>query len=149
MANRLPRRAGCDRDSRHLQQDDPGCTGSDRRSVPKATGFMLKSGFGSRVNMKRIKKRRFERAGWVVGEGDSAQFLKLSVAENRFIELKLALATGVRELRERRGFEAGRVGASAGIESVARRQDGSSRPLGVARFDHAVAPHHRSYGNRH
>jgi hypothetical protein len=49
--------------------------------------------------MKRIKKQRLERAGWVVG--DSAQFLQLSEEENRFIELKLALATGVRELRER------------------------------------------------
>jgi len=52
--------------------------------------------------MKRIKKQRLEGAGWVVG--DSAQFLQLSVEENRFIELKLALATGVRELRERRGL---------------------------------------------
>ena len=49
--------------------------------------------------MKRVKKQRLERAGWVVG--DSAQFLQLSVEENRFIELKLALATGVRELRAR------------------------------------------------
>ena len=36
--------------------------------------------------MKRIKKQRLELAGWVVG--DSAQFLQLSVEENRFIELK-------------------------------------------------------------
>jgi DNA-binding XRE family transcriptional regulator len=52
--------------------------------------------------MKRIQKQRLEGAGWVVG--DSAQFLQLSVEENRFIELKLLLATGVRELRERRGL---------------------------------------------
>ena len=52
--------------------------------------------------MKRLKKKRLERAGWVVG--DTAQFLQLSEEENRFIELKLALATGVRELRERRGL---------------------------------------------
>jgi len=50
--------------------------------------------------MKRVKKQRLERAGWAVG--DSAKFLQLSVEENRFIELKLAFATGVRELRERR-----------------------------------------------
>jgi hypothetical protein len=50
--------------------------------------------------MKPIKKRRLERAGWVVS--DSAQFLQLSVEENRFIELKLALATGVRELANER-----------------------------------------------
>ncbi len=52
--------------------------------------------------MKRVKKQRLERVGWVVG--DSAQFLQLSVEENRFIELKLALATAVRELRERSGL---------------------------------------------
>ena len=52
--------------------------------------------------MKRLKKKRLERAGWVVG--DTAQFLQLSEEENRFLELKLALATGVRELRERRGL---------------------------------------------
>jgi ribosome-binding protein aMBF1 (putative translation factor) len=52
--------------------------------------------------MKPVKKQRLERAGWVVG--DSAEFLQLSVEENRFIELKLALATGVRELRERKGL---------------------------------------------
>ena len=52
--------------------------------------------------MKRIKKQRLERAGWVVA--DSGQFLELSVEEIRFIELKLALATGVRELREQRGL---------------------------------------------
>ncbi len=52
--------------------------------------------------MKRIKKQRLESVGWVVA--DSAQFLQLSAEENRFIELKLALATGVRELRERRGL---------------------------------------------
>jgi ribosome-binding protein aMBF1 (putative translation factor) len=52
--------------------------------------------------MKPVRKQRLERAGWMVG--DSAEFLHLSVEENRFIELKLALATGVRELRERKGL---------------------------------------------
>jgi DNA-binding XRE family transcriptional regulator len=52
--------------------------------------------------MNREKKVRLERAGWVVG--DAAQFLKLSAQERRFVELKLALAAGVRKLRERRGL---------------------------------------------
>jgi ribosome-binding protein aMBF1 (putative translation factor) len=52
--------------------------------------------------MKSDKKARLERAGWVVG--DAAQFLKLSAQEQRFVELKLALATGVRQLRERSGL---------------------------------------------
>lgn len=52
--------------------------------------------------MKIDKKMRPERAGWVVG--DAAQFLKLSTQEQSFVELKLALATGVGQLRERRGL---------------------------------------------
>lgn len=64
--------------------------------------------------MKRIKKQRLERSGWLVG--DSVEFLQLSEEENRFIELKLALATGVRELRERKGLTQGalahRLGSS-------------------------------------
>lgn len=52
--------------------------------------------------MRTAKKTRLERAGWVVGS--ATQFLKLSAQEHRFVEVKLALATGVRELRERRGL---------------------------------------------
>ncbi len=52
--------------------------------------------------MKSDKKARLERAGWVVG--DAAHFLKLSAQEQRFVELKLALAAGVRQFRERRGL---------------------------------------------
>jgi len=60
------------------------------------------------------RKKRLERAGWVVG--DAAQFLQLSEEEGRYLELKLALAGGVREFRERRGLTqaalAGRLGSS-------------------------------------
>ena len=52
--------------------------------------------------MKADKKARLERAGWRVG--GAADFLKLSAEERRFVDLKLALATGVRQLRERRGL---------------------------------------------
>ncbi len=52
--------------------------------------------------MKSDKRARLERAGWMVG--DAAQFLKLSAHEQRFVELKLALAAGVRQIRERRGL---------------------------------------------
>lgn len=52
--------------------------------------------------MRTAKKARLERAGWVVGS--ATQFLKLSAHEQRFVEVKLALATGVRRLRERRGL---------------------------------------------
>ena len=64
--------------------------------------------------MDNAKKKRLEQAGWVVG--DSQQFLQLTDEENRFLELKLALANGVRELRERRGLTqtalADRLGSS-------------------------------------
>lgn len=52
--------------------------------------------------MNRAKKQRLERAGWVVGNAKA--FLGLTREEERFIELKLALASGVRHLRERRGM---------------------------------------------
>ncbi len=52
--------------------------------------------------MKRDKKTRLERAGWAVSS--TAEFLQLDAHEARLIELKLALAAGVRRLRERRGM---------------------------------------------
>jgi len=52
--------------------------------------------------MKRDKKQRLERAGWHVS--NTATFLGLTDTEQRFIDLKLALAAGLRQLRERRGL---------------------------------------------
>ena len=50
--------------------------------------------------MKRTKQRRLERAGWTVGS--AAEFLKLSVVEQAFLDLKVALAEGLRKRRQRR-----------------------------------------------
>lgn len=52
--------------------------------------------------MQKAKRRRLEQAGWAVG--DAGDFLRLSAEERRFIEAKLALATGLRRLRERLGL---------------------------------------------
>lgn len=52
--------------------------------------------------MKIDKKRRLGEAGWMVG--DASDFLELSPEETSFIELKLALSVGLREVRERRGL---------------------------------------------
>lgn len=41
-------------------------------------------------------------AGWTVG--DAAKFLNLNPQEAQFVELKQALAAGVRQLREQRGM---------------------------------------------
>ena len=52
--------------------------------------------------MNTSKKIRLERKGWVVG--GTAEFLNLTPQESKFVELKLALAAGVRQLREQRGM---------------------------------------------
>ena len=52
--------------------------------------------------MKPDKRRRLERAGWRIS--NTTTFLGLTATEQRFIDLKLALATGLRQLRERRGL---------------------------------------------
>lgn len=62
--------------------------------------------------MKRDKRRRLERAGWRVS--DTTTFLGLTTAEQRFIDLKLALATGLRQLRERRGLTQARLAKHLG-----------------------------------
>jgi ribosome-binding protein aMBF1 (putative translation factor) len=52
--------------------------------------------------MNPSKKAQLARSGWTVG--DTAKFLDLTPEEAQFVELKLALASGVRQLREKRGL---------------------------------------------
>ncbi len=52
--------------------------------------------------MNAAKKARLTRAGWTTG--DAAEFLDLTSEESQFVEMKLALAAGLRELREKRGL---------------------------------------------
>jgi len=52
--------------------------------------------------MNTLKKARLQRAGWAVG--NAAEFLNLNAQKAQFVELKLALAGGVRQLREHRGM---------------------------------------------
>lgn len=47
--------------------------------------------------MKAAKKRKLEAGGWTVGTAE--EFLGLSKEESEFVELKLALAEGVRTRR--------------------------------------------------
>lgn len=60
------------------------------------------------------KQKRLKRAGWAIGS--ATDFLELSLEEASFIELKLALAAGIREVREKSGLTqtevAARLGAS-------------------------------------
>lgn len=50
--------------------------------------------------MKADKKRTLVAAGWHVG--DTREFLNLTASEAEFVEIKLALARRLRELREER-----------------------------------------------
>ena len=52
--------------------------------------------------MKPETQKRLERAGWRVG--DAGDFLELTDDERRFVEMKLALAVGLREYRQRHGL---------------------------------------------
>ena len=64
--------------------------------------------------MKTEKRRRLEAAGWRVG--DARDFLELTPQDAEFVEIKLALATRLREFREERNWTqaelARRVGSS-------------------------------------
>jgi DNA-binding XRE family transcriptional regulator len=64
--------------------------------------------------MKVEKKRKLESAGWRVGH--ARDFLELTAGEAEFVEIKLALARRLREMREERNWTqaefARRVGSS-------------------------------------
>lgn len=64
--------------------------------------------------MKAEKRQKLESAGWRVG--DAKDFLNLTAGEAEFVEIKLALARRVRELREEHNWTqaefARRVGSS-------------------------------------
>jgi ribosome-binding protein aMBF1 (putative translation factor) len=57
--------------------------------------------------MKKTKKNRLESAGWRVG--DAAEFLDLTDEEVAFVELKLALADYLREIRRQHGWTQSQV----------------------------------------
>jgi DNA-binding XRE family transcriptional regulator len=52
--------------------------------------------------MDEAKRVRLERAGWQIG--DAADFLRLTPHESAFVEIKLALARRVRDLRRTKGW---------------------------------------------
>jgi ribosome-binding protein aMBF1 (putative translation factor) len=62
--------------------------------------------------MEKIKKDRLAAAGW--RSGDAAEFLELSAEETAFVELKLALADYLREVRARNGWTQAQVARRLG-----------------------------------
>ena len=76
--------------------------------------------------MKAQKRRKLEAAGWRVG--DARDFLGLTPGEAEFVEIKLALARRLRQLREEQHWTqaelARRVGSSQ--SRVAKMESGDS-----------------------
>jgi len=62
--------------------------------------------------VEEAKRRRLESAGWRVG--DAAQFLELTPEEATFVDLKLALADRLRELRKQQGLTQAQVAERLG-----------------------------------
>lgn len=62
--------------------------------------------------METHKRRRLEAAGWRVA--NAGEFLGLSDEEKAIVEIKLALATAVRERRGRRGMTQAQLGRLLG-----------------------------------
>jgi ribosome-binding protein aMBF1 (putative translation factor) len=52
--------------------------------------------------MKKHKRERLSRAGWRIGSAE--EFLGLTKEESAFVEMKLALANGVKRRRQARGL---------------------------------------------
>lgn len=52
------------------------------------------------IDVKAEKRKQLEKAGWRVG--DARDFLELNDEEAEFVDIKLALARRLRELREKR-----------------------------------------------
>src|SRR2546428_10144298 len=57
------------------------------------------------MTVRKEKRRRLEARGWKFGS--TREFLKLSPEETAYIELKLRLASSLRERRQRRGLTQG------------------------------------------
>jgi DNA-binding XRE family transcriptional regulator len=62
--------------------------------------------------MDKSKAERLSAAGW--RSGDAAEFLELTAEEAAFVELKLALADYLRELRTRNGWTQAQVARRLG-----------------------------------
>ena len=62
--------------------------------------------------MRSDKRKRLERAGWIVA--DTETFLNLTPDERRFLETKLALAAGLRQRREVMGLTQSEVASRFG-----------------------------------
>lgn len=80
--------------------------------------------------MRADKRRQLERAGWAVG--DAGDFLGLSLEERRFVDLKLALAEGLRRRRERLGLTQAEVAERFGSsQSRVAKMEAAHRSVSI------------------
>ena len=87
--------------------------------------------------MDEAKGRNLERAGWKLGT--PKEFLGLTDEETALIEIKVALARGIKERRLSLRAHTGRPREANEIEPVSDREDGGLRHGGVHGFPGAFA----------
>jgi hypothetical protein len=76
--------------------------------------------------MDTRKRRKLESVGWRAG--DAAEFLGLSEAESRLIDLRLGIARATRQEREARGLTQKALAALAGTTQARIAKLGSAWP---------------------
>jgi predicted XRE-type DNA-binding protein len=80
--------------------------------------------------MKAAKRRNLESAGWTVG--DASEFLQLTPEEAEFVEIKLALARRLRELREEHNWTQADVARLVGSsQSRVAKMEAADRTVSV------------------
>jgi hypothetical protein len=80
--------------------------------------------------MKKVKKQKLEAAGWRVGS--VSDFLNLSPEETAIVEMKLALAAGVKRRRIARGVTQGELASRLGSsQSRVAKLEGSDPSVSI------------------
>jgi hypothetical protein len=87
--------------------------------------------------MKAEKVRRLEKAGWRLG--DAKEFLNLDASEAEFVEIKLALAGRLRELREHHRWTQADL-AGMLLKPIQSGENGGSRSNSHRRFTRSIPP---------
>jgi hypothetical protein len=94
--------------------------------------------------MQADTRKKLERAGWTVG--DAGDFLGLTVEERGFIDVKLALADGLRQRREQLGLTQAQAAQRFGSSQsrVARMEAADARGEHARHRQASDAPHEDS-----
>ena len=79
--------------------------------------------------MRKQKKKRLEKKGWKIGT--VKEFLGLSNEESAYIELKIKLATGLRQRRQQKGLSQ--------VDLAAKLQSSQSRVAKMEAGDPSVS----------